>query len=55
MIALVLACALVALGVIGYGTVGIWMAAAGGFALFIVIMMMTVMPLLLKMESALAR
>ena len=54
-IALVLACALVALGVIGYVTVGIWMAAAGGFALFIVIMMMTVMPLLLKMESTLAR
>lgn len=50
---------LVALGAIGYASApvssAIWMVAAGGFALFLAVALLTVTPLLLKIESTLAR
>ena len=47
---------LMVLGISGQGNAaGIWMFAAGGFVLFAAIWLMTVMPLILKMESNLAR
>lgn len=51
--------ALLGLGVVGYGSsenaANAWMVAAGGFVLIVVIMFMTFAPLLLKMESTIAR
>ncbi|MGD2108542.1 MAG: hypothetical protein PVI86_04030 [Phycisphaerae bacterium] len=53
------AIALMGLGVIGYGSsenaVNVWMVAAGAFALIVVVMLMTFAPLLLKIESTVAR
>ena len=50
---------LVGLGVVGYGSsekvMSVWMIAAGGFVLFIVIMLMTLTPLILKIESTITR
>jgi len=50
---------LVALGCLGYGTsenaANVWLVAAGGFVLVVVIMLATFAPPLLKMESTLAR
>ena len=54
--AMVGAAVLIGLGVVGYGSSpGVWLIAAGGFVLFTVVMWMTFAPLLLKMESTLAR
>ncbi len=51
--------ALIGLGLVGYMSSGsaasAWMIAAGGFSLFIAIMVMTFAPLALKIESSLAR
>ena len=47
---------LLGLGVIGYGaSPGVWMVAAGAVLLFAAVWLMTVTPLILKMESTLAR
>lgn len=47
---------LVALALMGYGSSHtVWMIAAGGFTLFLVVIITTVTPLLLKMESSLTR
>ena len=50
---------LIGLGIIGYGASDIastvWMVAAGGFALFLAVMILTITPLLLKIEATLAR
>lgn len=50
---------LIVLGVVGYAPSGsvtsTWMIALGGFVLFIAIMLMTFTPLVLKIESSLAR
>jgi len=47
---------LVALGIVGYGSsLSVWLTSAGAFGLFVAIMLMTITPLLLKMESTLAR
>jgi len=47
---------LVLLGIVGYGQFeSIWLTAAGGFGLFLAIILMTITPLLLKMESTLSR
>jgi tetratricopeptide (TPR) repeat protein len=54
--AMVGAALLMGLGIIGYGaSAGVWMFAAGGLVLFAAIWLMTVTPLILKMESNLAR
>jgi tetratricopeptide (TPR) repeat protein len=56
LLAMIGAFALVGLGTTGFGSsVRVWMVAAGAFLFFLAILMMTVMPLLLKMESALSR
>lgn len=51
--------ALIGVGLVGYMSSGsaasAWMIAAGGFSLFIAIMVMTFAPLVLKIESSLAR
>ena len=53
---LVLAVVLIALGALGFGSSPkLWMVAAGGLFLLLSITQMTVMPLLVKMESTLAR
>jgi tetratricopeptide (TPR) repeat protein len=50
------AAVMMGLGIIGYGaSPGVWMVAVGGIMLFSAIWLMTVTPLLLKMESNLAR
>ena len=55
-VALVGAVVLIGLGIIGYGSsLSVWMVAAGAFALLVVIMWMTSVPLILKMESMTAR
>ena len=47
---------LVALGLIGFGSYyGVWMVAAGAFVVFITVIVMTIAPLVLKMESSLNR
>lgn len=47
---------LMGLGVIGYGTSpGVWMVAGGAVVIFAAVWLMTVTPLILKMESSLAR
>jgi hypothetical protein len=54
--AMVGAAVLIGLGIIGYSEApGLWPIAAGGFLLFTVVLWMTFSPLLLKMESTLAR
>ncbi|MGB2985608.1 MAG: hypothetical protein WBE26_06965 [Phycisphaerae bacterium] len=54
--ALIGAVVLIGLGIIGYGSsLSVWMVAAGAFALLVVIMWMTSVPLILKMESTTAR
>ncbi|MCH7839628.1 MAG: hypothetical protein IID38_05270 [Planctomycetes bacterium] len=54
--ALVGAAILIGLGLTGVASSpGVWMVAAGSFVLFLVILLMTFAPLLLKMESTLAR
>ncbi len=55
-IAMIGAAILMALGIAGKGSsAGVWMFAAGGFVLCAAIWLMTVTPLLLKVESNLAR
>ncbi|MBI3835455.1 MAG: hypothetical protein HY287_14100 [Planctomycetes bacterium] len=55
-VALVGAATLIGLGLIGYGSSpGVWMVAAGGLLLFFAILAITVMPVLLKIESTQAR
>ncbi len=50
------ACLLMVLGLMGYGSSSdVWMIAAGFFILFGVILAMTFSPLIIKMESTLAR
>ena len=50
---------LIGLGIVKYATsgqiAGVWMIVVGGFVLFIAIMLMTLTPLLLKVESTCAR
>lgn len=47
---------LIVLGMTGYGqSAGLWLVIAGGFCLFTGIIQMSVMPLLLKIESTVAR
>lgn len=50
---------LIGFGVSGYGSLdrapNIWMIAAGGFALFIAVMLLTFVPLILKLESTVNR
>ncbi len=47
---------LIVLGLVGYGdSMNLWMVAAGGLSLFLAVVQVTVMPLLLKMESTVAR
>ena len=54
--AMIGAAILIGLGIIGYGSsTGVWMVAAGVVVLFTAIRVMTVTPLILKIESNLAR
>lgn len=54
--AMIAAAVLMGLGIIGYGqSAGIWMFAAGGVILLASLWLMTISPLILKMESNLAR
>ncbi len=50
---------LMGLGIVGYGSsesaANVWMVAAGGFVLILMIMLMTFAPLLLKVESTITR
>jgi len=50
---------LIGLGIVRYASSGVvataWMIAAGGFVLFIAVMLMTLTPLILKIESTTAR
>jgi len=47
---------LILLGLVGYGDrANLWMIAGGGLGLFLAVVQITVMPLLLKMESTVAR
>ena len=54
-----MALVLMGLGAVGYGTsesaANLWMIVGGAFVLILVIMLMTFAPLLLKMESSIAR
>lgn len=55
-VAVIGACLLVVLGLMGYGSSPtLWMVAAGCFILFIVVLAMTFSPLIIKMESTLSR
>lgn len=43
---------LIGLGVLGYGhSAQVWLAAAGGFAIFVAVVVLTITPLLLKLEA----
>jgi len=54
--AMIGAAILIGMGIIGYGSsAGVWMVAVGGGILFAAIWVMTVTPVVLKMESTLAR
>lgn len=54
--AMIGAATLIGLGMIGYGgSPSLWLIAAGGFLLFTIVLWMTFSPLLLKIESTLAR
>lgn len=54
--AIILALILIGLGLIGYGaTAGVWLFAAGAVVLFAAIWLMTVTPLIHKIESTLTR
>lgn len=48
---------LIGLGLIGYGSTdpNVWMVVAGAFGLFVVVMVLTLAPLILKVESTIAR
>ena len=51
-VAMIGAGVLIGLGVLGYGdSPQVWLTAAGGFVLFLAIVVLTVMPLLLKIEA----
>lgn len=55
-IAIIAALILAGLGAIGYGSSpNVWMVAAGGFVLFIALVLLTFTPMLAKIESTLAR
>lgn len=55
-VALLVAAALIGLGLIGYGNwPGVWMVAAGAVLLFLAVMAMTLAPLVFKIESTVVR
>ncbi len=56
LLAIVGACVLVGMGLVGFeSSIRVWLIAAGGFVLFVALVLMTIMPLLIKIESTLAR